>query len=215
MPLHLPDTISVIVGLGNPGDEYANTRHNAGFAALDVLAERLGARYWKNQAGSLVSVIRYQERDLVLAKPQSFMNNSGGPVAKLLAAYECPVDELLVIHDDLDLPAWDVRLKFAGGHGGHNGLRSIFEKCSSRDFARVRVGIGRPPGRMDPADFVLQRLKSADELDFLDATQRAADSCEWVLEKGFLSARDHFNGLHNLEPDNTNTEDSGSASPNS
>ena len=143
----------LVAGLGNPGEEYAHTRHNSGFMVVDELARRGGVSYWKSQAGAMVARCRVAGREVVLAKPQSFMNTSGGPVSKLCAAYDVAPEELLVVHDELDIPAGDVRVKFSGGHGGHNGLRSIIDKLGSRDFSRVRVGIGRPPGSMDPADF--------------------------------------------------------------
>ena len=191
-----PQQIEIVFGLGNPGPEYARTRHNAGFATIDVLAERWGVSYWKSSLGSQVARARFAGREIVLAKPQSFMNCSGGPVSKLLADCGLEPGQALVIHDDLDIPAWDVRVKFAGGHGGHNGLRSIIEKCGSRDFSRVRFGIGRPPGRMDSADFVLRELKGEFAEEFDICVQKAADAVELCLEKGVIPARDALNGLH-------------------
>ena len=191
-----PERISLVVGLGNPGEQYANTRHNAGYATIDVLAERFGARYWKSQAGCMAAVVKHGGSELVLAKPQSFMNTSGGPVAQLCSAYGVSADELLVIHDELDIPAGDVRVKLGGGAGGHNGIKSIMDKLGSPDFTRVRLGIGRPPGRMDPADFVLRQLKGSDADDFAIAAQLAADAVEACISDGVIVARDKFNGLH-------------------
>lgn len=146
-----PKPIRMVAGLGNPGEEYAATRHNAGFCAIDVLAEKAGVSYWKNQAGAEVAVINVNDaeaeggkREVVLVKPQSYMNTSGGPISKLCAQYKVKPEELLVIHDELDIPAGDVRVKVGGGHAGHNGLRSIIDKLGSRDFSRIRAGIGNP-----------------------------------------------------------------------
>lgn len=190
------DKISLIVGLGNPGSTYAHTRHNAGFATIDVLAERLGVNYWKSEAGCLVATSRCEDNTILLAKPQSFMNNSGGPVSKLCTALALEPAQLLVIHDELDIPAGDVRIKFGGGTGGHNGIKSIIDKLGSPHFNRLRIGIGRPPGRMDPADFVLRELKGNDACDFAISIQLAADAAESCLKIGVIAARNHFNALH-------------------
>src|SRR5664280_1019321 len=148
----------LVIGLGNPGSEYAATRHNAGFMVIDLLAETLGAAYWKDEAGAKTAKVRFGDGDLVLAKPQAFMNVSGKSVKRLLERYDVPIDEVVVVHDDLDLGPGDVRAKKAGGHGGHNGLRSLHDAVGD-SYLRVRVGIGRPPGRMDPADYVLEPLR--------------------------------------------------------
>lgn len=176
--------VRIVFGLGNPGAEYAETRHNAGFRVVDALAEKLGASYWKSQGGAMVATVRVAGREVLLAKPQSFMNTSGGPVSKVCAAHGVGADEILVIHDELDIPAGDVRVKVGGGHAGHNGLRSIIEKLGTRDFARVRVGIGRPPGHMDPADFVLRQLKGEFAEEFDVTVQVAADAVMDCLENG-------------------------------
>ena len=137
----------LIVGLGNPGEEYEHTRHNAGFDAVDLIAEEVGARYWKTECGALTTKGVYRDHDLVLAKPQSYMNTSGGPVKQLMNAYGVDAEHLIVVHDELDIDPGTVRVKFGGGHAGHNGLRSICDKPGTRDWYRVRVGIGRPPVR--------------------------------------------------------------------
>lgn len=129
----------VVVGLGNPGEEYAHTRHNAGFEVVDLLASEWGVTYWKNTCGALVGEGKLRHSDgsvekVILAKPQSFMNLSGGPTSKLCKEYDCPVEELIVIHDELDIDPGTVKVKKGGGHAGHNGLKSIIEKCGSRDF---------------------------------------------------------------------------------
>ena len=196
-----PQKIRMIAGLGNPGEEYAQTRHNAGFKAIDELARQANVTYWKNQAGAEVASIKVNDaeaeggkREVILVKPQSYMNTSGGPISKLCAQYKVNVEELLVIHDELDIPAGDVRIKVGGGHAGHNGLRSIIDKMGSRDFSRVRVGIGNPPGRMPMADFVLKQLRSREAEDFDETTIRAAEAAATALTRGVIFARDHVNG---------------------
>ncbi len=196
-----PKKIRMVAGLGNPGEEYAQTRHNAGFKAIDELARQAGVNYWKNQAGAEVAIIQVNDseaeggkREVVLVKPQSYMNTSGGPISKLCAQYKISAEELLVIHDELDIPAGDVRVKVGGGHAGHNGLRSIIDKMGSRDFSRIRVGIGNPPGRMAVADFVLKQLRAREAEDFNDTTFRAAEAAATALTRGVVFARDHVNG---------------------
>lgn len=196
-----PQKIRMIAGLGNPGEEYAQTRHNAGFKAIDELARQANVTYWKNQAGAEVASIKVNDaeaedgkREVILVKPQSYMNTSGGPISKLCAQYKVSVEELLVIHDELDIPAGDVRIKVGGGHAGHNGLRSIIDRMGSRDFSRVRVGIGNPPGRMPVADFVLKQLRSREAEDFDETTVRAAEAAATALTRGVIFARDHVNG---------------------
>lgn len=196
-----PKPIRMVAGLGNPGEEYAVTRHNAGFCAIDVLAEKAGVSYWKNQAGAEVAVINVNDaeaeggkREVVLVKPQSYMNTSGGPISKLCTQYKVKPEELLVIHDELDIPAGDVRVKVGGGHAGHNGLRSIIDKLGSRDFSRIRAGIGNPPGRMPVADFVLKQLRSREAEDFEVMTHQAAEAAALAVTRGVIFARDHVNG---------------------
>jgi PTH1 family peptidyl-tRNA hydrolase len=183
----------LVVGLGNPGPEYAATRHNAGFLVVDLIAENLGAAYWKDEAGAKVARVRFGDGDLVLAKPQAFMNVSGKAVKRLLDAYGVPAAEVIVVHDDLDLPESVVRAKNGGGHGGHNGLRSLTEQIGG-DFVRVRVGIGRPPGRMDPADFVLEPMRR-EAWERLEATVPDAAQCVMhILEQGVDAAMREYNG---------------------
>ena len=196
-----PKPIRMVAGLGNPSEEYAATRHNAGFCAIDVLAEKAGVSYWKNQAGAEVAVINVNDaeaeggkREVILVKPQSYMNTSGGPISKLCAQYKVKPEELLVIHDELDIPAGDVRVKVGGGHAGHNGLRSIIDKLGSRDFSRIRAGIGNPPGRMPVADFVLKQLRSREAEDFEVMTHQAAEAAALAVTRGVVFARDHVNG---------------------
>ena len=196
-----PQKIRLIAGLGNPGEEYAETRHNAGFQSIDILAQQAGVSYWKNQAGAEVALINIADpeaeggkREIVLCKPQSYMNTSGGPISKLCAAYKVKPEEVLVIHDELDIPSGDVRIKVGGGHAGHNGLRSIIDKLGSRDFSRVRVGIGNPPGRMAVADFVLKAFRPKEAEEFHETCARAAEAAALAATRGVVFARDHVNG---------------------
>jgi peptidyl-tRNA hydrolase, PTH1 family len=183
----------MIVGLGNPGPEYERTRHNAGFLTIDLIAENLRASYWKDTCGAKVAIVRFADADLVLAKPETFMNVSGGSVKRLSEEFEASPDEMIVIHDDIDLPSGSVRVKRGGGHGGHNGLRSLHEKLGSDEYLRVRVGVGRPPGRMDPADYVLQPLKGATLEEFESWLPTAAQAALTILEHGVEVAMQEYN----------------------
>lgn len=187
----------LIVGLGNPGEEYEHTRHNAGFEVIDRLAEEANVRYWKNACGSLVGQgtlsIDGKREDVVLAKPQSFMNLSGGPVTKLLKQFEIAPDQWIVVHDELDIPAGSVRVKRGGGHAGHNGLRSIIDKTGTRDFLRVRIGVGRPPGRMPVPDFVLQVPRKDAMDDFMQACDKGVLAVRSLIVNGLEKTQQSFN----------------------
>lgn len=183
----------IVVGLGNPGAEYENTRHNAGFMVVDLLAENLRVSYWKDEAGAKVGLVRLGEDDLVLVKPQTYMNLSGKAIAKLAAAYEVDPADIIIVHDDLDLPEETVRVKRGGGHGGHNGLRSLAESLGTGDFPRVRIGIGRPPGRQDPADYVLEPMSKPVAEKLADMAPHAAQAVLHVLEHGVDSAMREYN----------------------
>jgi peptidyl-tRNA hydrolase, PTH1 family len=154
----------VIAGLGNPGREYARTRHNVGFQIVDRLAEKYGLSFSKMMNRGMVALGEIEGQKVVLVKPQTFMNDSGACVGPILKFYKTDPSGLLVIYDDLDLPAGQLRLRKFGGTGGHNGMRSVQQHVGTQNFPRLRVGIGRPPGRMDPMDYVLQAFSSA-ELD--------------------------------------------------
>lgn len=185
--------VRLIAGLGNPGAEYEGTRHNAGFLAIDALADELGANYWKSEDGALVAHVQHGGEELLLAKPQSFMNTSGGPISKLAAHHRIAPEDVLVIHDDLDIEPGTVRVKVGGGHGGHNGLKSIHAKLGSEAYTRVRVGIGRPLGRKPVTDFVLQAPKGKDAEAFEHAMAIAADAARCVLDEGPTAAMNRFN----------------------
>ncbi len=192
----------LVVGLGNPGPEYARNRHNVGQMVLDVLAERVPGTFTTHRArtthrtrgavldGRLgVSPGGMPGPRVVLAKPTSFMNVSGGPVAALCAFYDVPPHRLVVVHDELDLPAQVLRLKRGGGEGGHNGLRSISAALGSKDYVRLRVGIGRPPGRTDAADFVLRDFSAAERRELGVTLVDAADAVEDVVTRGLEAAQ--------------------------
>lgn len=184
-----PATIAIVCGLGNPDADYERTRHNAGFATVDVLAARHGVRYWKSEAGAQVASLAWrgadgEQREVLLAKPMSYMNTSGGPLSKLARAHHVVPQQILVVHDEVDLAAGEVRLKLGGGLNAHNGLRSIADKLGSRDFARVQFGIGRPPGKMQVADYVLRELKGGFLDEFNITAECAADLVERILTEG-------------------------------
>ncbi|WP_417063206.1 aminoacyl-tRNA hydrolase [Ellagibacter isourolithinifaciens] len=183
----------LIVGLGNPGEEYEHTRHNAGFDTVDRIASEIGVRYWKNECGALTGKGAYHDIDVVLAKPQSYMNTSGGPVKQLMNAYGVSPDRLVVIHDELDIDPGTIRVKFGGGHAGHNGLRSICDKLGTRDWFRVRCGIGRPPGRMPVADYVLSLPKKDAADDFAQATDLGCEAALFLIEHGLEKTQQKFN----------------------
>ena len=184
-----PATIAIVCGLGNPDADYERTRHNAGFATVDVLAARHGVRYWKSEAGAQVASLTWrgadgEQREVLLAKPMSYMNTSGGPLSKLARAHRVAPQQILVVHDEVDLAAGEVRLRLGGGLNAHNGLRSIADKLGSRDFARVQFGIGRPPGKMQVADYVLRELKGGFLDEFNITAECAADLVERILTEG-------------------------------
>jgi peptidyl-tRNA hydrolase, PTH1 family len=184
----------LIAGLGNPGSEYAGNRHNCGFMVADLLAGRMGVRFKRDRSRARVAGGLLAGRPVTLAKPQTFMNLSGGPVAALRAFYKVPAERIVAIHDELDIPFGAVRLKQGGGDNGHNGLRSVTAALGTRDYLRVRIGIGRPPGRMDPADFVLHDFSAAERKVLPDVLERAADAVEVLLQRGLAAAQNEFHG---------------------
>ncbi|MFI0482422.1 aminoacyl-tRNA hydrolase [Actinomadura sp. 9N215] len=182
----------LVAGLGNPGPSYARNRHNAGFMVLDVLAARAGGRFKSHRARADVLEGRLAGARAVLAKPRSFMNESGGPVKGLCDFYKVPVERLIVVHDELDIPFGAVRLKQGGGDNGHNGLRSVTKSLGTRDYLRVRFGVGRPPGRMDAAAFVLKDFSAAERKDLDLDVDRAADAVEALITDGLGAAQNVF-----------------------
>ena len=215
-PRELLKSPALICGLGNPGEKYAHTRHNIGFAVIDALARRYDVRYWKSEAGCQTALITItgaigltgasgqnpssqntgsrnvsgqspdgrsngQKREVLLAKPQDFMNTSGGPLSKLVRAHGILPGQILVIHDEIDLEEGRIRLRAGGGLNAHNGLRSIADKLGTRDFMRLQCGIGRPPGRMAVADYVLRELKGTSLEAFCITAEVAADEVERLI----------------------------------
>ncbi|WP_369060330.1 aminoacyl-tRNA hydrolase [Kocuria rhizophila] len=185
---------TLVVGLGNPGDRYAGTRHNIGAVVVAELAARAGARLSAHRARAAVAETRMRPGAprLVLAQPLSYMNVSGGPVSALGKYYSLGLADLVVVHDDIDLPFGAVKLKRGGGEGGHNGLRDITKAMGGKDYVRVRVGVGRPPGRMDTADYVLKRFSGAEAKELPLLVSDAADAVEMLTEQDLTAAQQHF-----------------------
>jgi PTH1 family peptidyl-tRNA hydrolase len=189
----------LVVGLGNPGPDYAKNRHNAGAMVLDLLAGTLGVRLGRHRVQADVAQVRLPPvggqpgAALVLATPRTYMNVSGGPVSALVRFFRVPVDHVLVVHDELDLPFATVRLKRGGGEGGHNGLRSVSQSLATRDYGRLRVGIGRPPGRMDAADFVLRDFSAAERKELEVVLVEACDAVLAVARDGWDRAQNVVN----------------------
>lgn len=186
----------IVMGLGNPGDRYATTRHNVGQMVVDELARRAGTPFTKHRSRTTVATARIGTLPggapgpkVILAKSQGYMNESGAPLKALMRAEGTDVEHLLVVHDELDLPLSTLRLKIGGGEGGHNGLKSISAHLGTKDYARLRMGIGRPPGTQDPADYVLQPFGKKDAVEMAIVVQEAADAVEAVLVDGFAKAQ--------------------------
>jgi PTH1 family peptidyl-tRNA hydrolase len=182
----------LVVGLGNPGPRYVANRHNVGFLVVDELAARVGGKFKAHKGGAEVLECRLAGRRVALAKPRSFMNVSGGPVVATARFYKVGPANIVVVHDELDLPYATVRLKLGGGENGHNGLRSISKSVGTRDYLRVRFGIGRPPGRMDPADFVLRDFSATERKELALAVDNCADATEALVGKGLEAAQNLF-----------------------
>jgi PTH1 family peptidyl-tRNA hydrolase len=184
----------LIVGLGNPGPEYSHNRHNVGQMVLDELAARAGGKFKSHKARAQVLEGRLGIGGprIVLAKPQSYMNVSGGPVSALAQFYGIDPAHVIAVHDEIDIPFDTVRLKIGGGEGGHNGLRDISKALGTKDYLRVRVGVGRPPGRMDTADFVLRDFSAPEKKDLPFLIDAAADAVEVLVKDGLPAAQQKF-----------------------
>ncbi len=184
----------LLVGLGNPGREYRDSRHNVGFMLVDRLCVRLNARGMKMQSKAIVITTTYEEHKLILAKPQTYMNLSGQSVQGLAHFYKIPLTNLLVLSDDLDLPFGTIRIRARGGPGGQRGMSSIIERLGTQEFPRLRIGIGRPPGRMDPADYVLQDFSEEEMKSLSEILDHAADAALEFVIHGLNAAMNKFNG---------------------
>ena len=183
----------VVVGLGNPGPSYAGTRHNVGARVLDVLASRVNASFKSHKTRSDVVETRFDAERVVLAKPRSYMNESGGPVCALRDFFKTSLERLVVVHDELDLPFGDLRVKCGGGDNGHNGLKSLRRSLGSGEFYRVRLGIGRPPGRQDPADWVLREFSATERKELDLHLERGADAVESLIADGLVATQNLYN----------------------
>ncbi|MDQ0822108.1 PTH1 family peptidyl-tRNA hydrolase [Arthrobacter sp. V4I6] len=184
----------LIVGLGNPGAEYAHNRHNVGQMVLDELAARVGGGFKssRSRAQVLEGRLGIGGPRVVLAKPLSYMNVSGGPVSALAKFFDIDPGHVIAVHDEIDIPFNTVKIKIGGGEGGHNGLRDISKALATKDFLRVRVGVGRPPGRMDTADYVLRDFSSTEKKELPFLLDSAADAVELLIRDGLLAAQQQF-----------------------
>lgn len=183
----------LIVGLGNPGPDFELNRHNVGFMVLDELAKELETTFSRMQANALVAQGRRGEQRVVMAKPRTFMNRSGSAVGGLVRFYKVPREKLLIVYDDVDLPFDTLRMRAEGSSAGHNGMKSIIANLGSQDFARLRVGVGRPKGRMRTPDHVLQDFSRAEQKDLPFVLGRAKDAALTYIEKGVVAAMNEFN----------------------
>ncbi|UYP19882.1 aminoacyl-tRNA hydrolase [Rhodococcus sp. Z13] len=189
----MSEDTALVVGLGNPGPKYENTRHNIGFMVADVLAGRVGGKFSAHKrSNSEIVQARLDGRQVVVAKPRTYMNLSGGPVAGLAKFFSVDPANIVVVHDELDLDFGTIRLKLGGGENGHNGLRSISSSLGTKDYLRVRMGIGRPPGRQDPADFVLKPFSAAERKDLDVWCEEGADAVELLLKLGLEGAQNRI-----------------------
>lgn len=188
----MSDDTWLVVGLGNPGPQYAGNRHNVGAMVIDHLAERAGARLRTHKAGASAESVRLGTPPgtrAIIGVPHSYMNLSGGPTKGLASFFSVPPERTIVLHDELDIPFGEVRLKLGGGEGGHNGLRSISSSFGTKDYLRVRIGIGRPPGRMDAASYVLKDFSSTERKELPFLVDDAADAVELLIERGLTDAQ--------------------------
>jgi PTH1 family peptidyl-tRNA hydrolase len=182
----------LVVGLGNPGPQYANTRHNAGHFVVDLLAARVGGKAKSHRTQNDLVEGHLSGQRVILAKPRTYMNTSGGPVASLMSFYKGSTERLVVVHDELDIPFGALRLKRGGGDNGHNGLRSVTQSLGDKNYLRVRFGIGRPPGRMDPAAFVLKDFAAAERKELPYLVDRAADAVESLITAGLEATQNTY-----------------------
>lgn len=189
-----PSSTYLIVGLGNPGRDYRNTRHNIGFMAVDALAEAFSCRGLRVQFKAITSSAHFDGAKVILVKPQTYMNLSGQAVSALMRFYKIPVENLIVIHDDLDLPLGTIRIRPGGGSAGQKGVGSIIEKLGTQDFPRLRLGIGRPPGQMESSDYVLQPFSAAENDLLKMVLEKAVEAVKCFVSENLDTAMNRFNG---------------------
>ena len=194
----------LIVGLGNPGRQYRNNRHNIGFLLVDRLAEKLGVTFSRLESKALVTKADYQGQRVVLAKPQTFMNLSGQAAASLVKFYKVPLENLLVAYDDVDLPFGSLRLRPGGGSAGQKGMVSMIERLGTQDFPRLRLGIGRPPGRMEAAAYVLQDFSPAEEPELSASLERGVQAALIFISQGLEAAMNQYNRADETRPGENN-----------
>ena len=190
----IPEQTFLLIGLGNPGREYKDTRHNVGFMLIDRIAVRLNARGMKVQSKAIVMTTTHEERKLILAKPQTYMNLSGQSVQGLIHFYKVPFTNVMILSDDLDIPFGTIRIRASGGPGGQRGLSSILEKLGTKEVPRLRLGIGRPPGRMDPAAYVLQNFSREEAKTLSEVLDHGAEAVLAFVTHGLNRAMNEFNG---------------------
>jgi len=195
----LESTLYLVAGLGNPGRQYSENRHNVGFMVVSRLADRLGVAFSRLESKALVTKAVYRDYRLVLAKPQTYMNLSGQAVGALLRFYKVPLENLIIAYDDVDLPLGTIRLRPGGSSGGQKGMGSIIEQLGTQEFPRLRIGIGRPPGRMDAAAYVLQDF-SRGEAEILDEVlERGVEAVLTFITQGLTTAMNQYNGTNEEE----------------
>ncbi|GAA0504078.1 aminoacyl-tRNA hydrolase [Salinibacillus aidingensis] len=182
-----------IVGLGNPGSKFENTRHNIGFQVIDYLAERNHWSLNREKYNALYTIEHLNGEKVLILKPLTYMNLSGEAVRPFMDFYDLDIEDLLVVYDDLDLPAGRIRLRQKGGHGGHNGIRNIIDQTTLKNFKRIRIGIGRPETNVPIIDYVLGKFTEEQKPKVEDSVKSAAEACEMWLEKPFLEVMNHFN----------------------
>jgi peptidyl-tRNA hydrolase, PTH1 family len=185
----------LIVGLGNPGPDYASNRHNLGFMVADLLADRIGAGFQRNRHRVFAASGKLDSHGVVVAKPMSYMNLSGGPVAAFARYYKIPAEKIIIVHDEIDLPFGTIRLKLGGGDAGHNGVKSVTAALRTADFYRVRIGVGRPTGRQGAASHVLDDFTKAERKELPLLVDRAADATQALIDRGLAAAQNDFHPM--------------------
>lgn len=193
----MPQEHWLVAGLGNPGPDYARNRHNTGFMVADVLASRMGTGFKRDRSRAMLATGRLAGQPTVLIKPMMYMNISGRPLAAVSGYYKIPSDRVVIVYDELDLPFGTIRLKLGGGDNGHNGAKSVTAALRTREYYRIRVGVGRPSGRMDPVDHLLGDFSAAERKDVPLLIERAADAVEALLRDGLAAAQ---NQIHPAQP---------------